>query len=138
LRDLSAYPLILTGQETSVRQILERTLEHERLPVQVAQEVTYMTTAIGMVNAGLGIAILPESALALEAGVRLRAVAIREPELTRSIGTLCRKDRSLSPAAQRLVDVLHDVVAPTAGGDGQARRSAAPSAARTRARRRRP
>ena len=66
MRDLRAYPLILTGQDTSVRQIIERTLAEERLPVQVAQEATYMTTAIGMVQAGLGIAILPESALVPE------------------------------------------------------------------------
>jgi LysR family carnitine catabolism transcriptional activator len=112
LRDLGAWPLILTGQDTSVRQIIERTLATERLPVQVAQEATYMTTAIGMVQAGLGIAILPESASALtpEPGTRLRALAIKDPVLTRDIGLLTRTGRSLSPAAQRLVEVLGTIV----------------------------
>lgn len=111
LRDLSAQPLILTGQDTSVRQIIERTLEQERLPVRVAQEATYMTTAIGMVHAGLGVAILPESAVALDgSGAKLRALAIREPDLTRDIGLLRRKERSFSPATQRLVDVLREIV----------------------------
>jgi len=111
LRDLGVHPLILTGQDTSVRQIIERTLEQERLPVRVAQEATYMTTAIGMVRAGLGVAILPESALAAEAATPgLRMLTIRDPDLTRQIGLLRRKERSLSPAAQRLVDLLRAAV----------------------------
>ena len=111
LRDLGVHPLILTGQDTSVRQIIERTLEQERLPVRVAQEATYMTTAIGMVRAGLGVAILPESAMAAEAATPgLRMLTIRDPELTRQIGLLRRKERSLSPAAQRLVDLLRAAV----------------------------
>jgi LysR family carnitine catabolism transcriptional activator len=115
LRDLRAYPLILTGQDTSVRQIIERTLAEQRLPVQVAQEATYMSTAIGMVHAGLGVAILPESALMPEPGTRLRAIAIKDPVLTRDIGILTRTGRSLSPAAQRLVEVLGAIVNRGAG-----------------------
>jgi LysR family transcriptional regulator, carnitine catabolism transcriptional activator len=114
LRDLGAWPLILTGQDTSVRQIIERTLAAERLPIQVAQEATYMTTAIGMVQAGLGIAILPESALTPTMTPaptpRLHAIAIKDPVLTRDIGILTRTGRSLSPAAQRLVEVLGTMV----------------------------
>jgi LysR family transcriptional regulator, carnitine catabolism transcriptional activator len=108
LRDVGAHPLILTGQDTSVRQIVERTLAAVRLPVQVAQEATYMTTAIGMVQAGLGIAILPESAMALDPAAPVRALSIREPVLTRQIAILTRTGRSLSPAAERLAQMLHD------------------------------
>lgn len=122
LRDLGAHPLILTGTDTSVRQILERTLADARLPIQVAQEATYMSTAIGMVQAGLGVAILPESAVAGEAGRGLRRVAIRDPILTRDIAVLTRRGRSRSPATQRLIDALHD-----------AARSRAPRQARTSA-----
>jgi LysR family transcriptional regulator, carnitine catabolism transcriptional activator len=114
LRELSAHPLILTGQDTSVRQIIERTLEQERLPVRVAQEATYMTTAIGMVQAGLGVAILPESAITSDArGLGLRAVAIREPDLTRQISLLRRSERSFSPAALRLIEALRQGLRPS-------------------------
>jgi LysR family carnitine catabolism transcriptional activator len=114
LRELTGQPLILTGQDTSVRQIIERTLEQERLPVRVAQEATYMTTAIGMVQAGLGIAILPESAVERDArGLGLRALAIREPALTRQIGLLRRTERSFSPAAQRLIEALRQSIKPS-------------------------
>jgi DNA-binding transcriptional LysR family regulator len=108
LRDLGAYPLILTGQDTSVRQILERTLADVRLPIQVAQEVTYMSTALAMVRAGAGVAILPEAAAGDASG--LHRTSIREPILSRSIGVLTRSGRSLSPAAQRLVEALRRTV----------------------------
>jgi len=106
LRAVSAYALILTSHDSSVRQVLERALEHWRLAVQVAQEATHMTTAIGMVRAGLGIAILPESAAEIDRGDDLRRVAIRAPSLTRQISLLVRADRSLSPAAQTFAAVI--------------------------------
>jgi DNA-binding transcriptional LysR family regulator len=106
LRDVGAWPLILTGQDTSVRHIVERTLAEQRLPVQIAQEATYMTTAIGMVVAGLGVAILPESATLLDPAAPVRTLVIREPSLTRQIALLTRAGRSLSPAAERLTQVL--------------------------------
>ncbi len=106
LADVSAFPLILTGPDSSVRQIVERSLAHEHLAAVVAHEVAYMTTAIGMVDAGLGIAILPESAIGLAAGARTYAVAIREPVLTRQVSLLRRAGRSFSPGAERLADAL--------------------------------
>jgi LysR family carnitine catabolism transcriptional activator len=110
LRDLGPHPLILTGQDTSVRQLLERTLADQRLPMQIVQEVTYMSTAIGMVEAGLGVAILPESALTADLERRIRVIAIREPVLRRDIAILMRAGRSRSPAAERLIATLRTAV----------------------------
>ncbi|MEO5821925.1 MAG: LysR family transcriptional regulator [Vicinamibacteraceae bacterium] len=106
LTELGAYPLILTGPDTSVRQRLERTLADRHLPIQVAQEVTYMSTAIGLVEAGLGVAILPESAFTADLARGLRVVGLREPVLRRDIAILMRAGRSRSPAAERLVTAL--------------------------------
>ena len=105
-RELGTHPLILTGQETSVRQLLERTLADQRLPIQIAQEVTYMSTAIGLVEAGIGVAILPESAFTADLARRVQIVAIREPVLRRDVAILMRAGRSRSPAAERLVATL--------------------------------
>jgi LysR family transcriptional regulator, carnitine catabolism transcriptional activator len=106
LRDLTSHPLILTGQDTSVRQILERMLVDARVPIQVAQEATYMSTAIGMVDAGLGVAVLPESAFTPDLERRIRLVPIVDPVLRRDIAVLTRAGRSLSPAAQRLIEAM--------------------------------
>ena len=105
LRELSAHPLILTGKDSSVRELLDRTLERERLGVRVSQEATYMTTALGMAAAGLGIAILPDAAIT-SAPTTVRRVLIRQPVLTRQIGIITKAGRSLAPAAQKLVEIL--------------------------------
>jgi DNA-binding transcriptional LysR family regulator len=108
LREVARYPLILSGPDSSVRELVERVLEREQFKVTVAQEATYMTTALGMAAAGLGIAILPDAAVT-SAPAAVRRVSIRSPALTRRIGIITRSGRSLQPAAQKLVEVLQSV-----------------------------
>jgi DNA-binding transcriptional LysR family regulator len=105
LREVATYPLILTGKDSSVRELVERALAQERLSVEVAQEATYMTTALGMAAAGLGVAILPHAAIT-SAPAAVARVGIRAPALTRRIGIITKAGRSLQPAAQRLIEVL--------------------------------
>jgi DNA-binding transcriptional LysR family regulator len=107
LEDLRAHPLILTDPQSSVRTLVDRAFESTGELPAPAYEVTYMSTAIALAKAGLGIAILPSSA-ALEgkqlSGLRSRP--IRGEALTRKIGLIRRAGRSLSPAAERFADVL--------------------------------
>lgn len=109
LRDLVAYPLILLVKESSVRDIFERALEKEGLKITVAHESIYMSTALGMAHAGLGVAVLPESALQVASHPALRIVPVSSPALTRKIGIIRKPGRSLSPAAVKLVDVLRQL-----------------------------
>ena len=106
LRDLVALPLILTGKDSSVREILERALKRERMQPKIAYETNYMSTAISMVRAGLGIAILPEFAASVENSGEIQTVAISKPLLSRKIEIIQRKDRSLAPAASKMVELL--------------------------------
>ncbi len=115
LREIAAGPLILTGKDSSVRALVDNALRRERLVAHVAQEATYMTTALGMAAAGLGVAILPETAMS-SAPASVRRVAIRRPVLTRQIGILTRAGRSLSPAAQQLVAMLRRQALPGDAG----------------------
>jgi DNA-binding transcriptional LysR family regulator len=107
LREIAARPLILTGKDSSVRALVDSALRRARLVAHVAQEATYMTTALGMAEAGLGVAVLPETAMP-SAPASVRRVAIRRPVLTRQICILTRPGRSLSPAAQKLLEVLRE------------------------------
>lgn len=106
LKELSDYPLILTGKDSSVRGLLERALQREHLPVTIAYETHYMSTVIAMVRAGLGIAILPEFAHGAERMVKMRSIPIDTPRLSRKIEVIHRRDRSLSPAALKMVAII--------------------------------
>jgi LysR family transcriptional regulator, carnitine catabolism transcriptional activator len=106
LRDLVQYPLILTARDSSVRDILDRALRSEKLLLSPAFEVNYMSTAIGLVRAGLGIAVLPEAAVGAEQVREVRRLLISRPSLSRRIEIIRRKDRSLSSAAGKMIEIL--------------------------------
>lgn len=111
LKELVAFPLVLTGKDSSVRELLERALRRERLAVTIAYETNYMSTAISLVRAGLGIAVLPEFAAGGENSEEIRSVAIVKPLLSRRIEIIQRKDRSLSPAALKMANIIKQFVA---------------------------
>jgi len=106
LKELVSHPLIVTGKDSSVRELLERALKRERLSLKIAYEINYMGTALGMVGAGLGIAVLPEFAGSSEEAGAMRCLPISRPQLSRKIEVIQRKDRSLSPAALKMVETL--------------------------------
>lgn len=104
--EVAAYPLILTGANSSVRVLFERSLAREGADIQLASESNYMSTSLGMVRAGLGVAILPASAgdAGSVEGVTFRP--IQAQWLTRKIGIIRRAGCFLSPASERFVEVL--------------------------------
>jgi DNA-binding transcriptional LysR family regulator len=106
LREVSAQELILTEKDTSVRFILERALEQQGLFPRFHYETNHMSTALGMVVAGLGVAVLPQSAMDCGPSANIRPIPIVEPRLTRDIGILTRPDRPLSKASEKLVEII--------------------------------
>jgi DNA-binding transcriptional LysR family regulator len=104
LAELATATLILTDPESSVRVLVDRAFASQGLTVVPACEVTYMSTAIGLVRAGLGVAVLPSSAVGADSV--LRAAPIVAPEIRRSILLIRRAGRALSPAAEAFVTTL--------------------------------
>ena len=123
LNEVAQSPLIVTGKESSAREILERSVKRDKLPLNIAWETNYMTTALGLVRAGLGVAILPDSAVILENTAQIRRVVIARPALLRRIEIIQRKDRTLSPAAMKLVEILNSISALPAGSGKNRRRT---------------
>ena len=110
LADLSGLPMILTGRDSSVRAHIERLFEDNGLVLQARVEANYMSTVIALVQQGLGVTLLPESAAQGHDGLVCRA--IDQPQLNREIGLITRAEQGLSPAAQAFVERLQAQVAP--------------------------
>jgi LysR family carnitine catabolism transcriptional activator len=106
LRQLAAHPLVLTDAHSSVRAAIERALVAERVQARPAYEVTYMSTAVGLVRAGLGIAILPATAFELQGLQRLATRPVAGAAMRRSIGVVRKRGRSLSPAQAAFLEAL--------------------------------
>jgi DNA-binding transcriptional LysR family regulator len=100
------YPLVLMDPESTVRALLDAAFARSGKFVVPACEATYMSSAIGMVRAGLGVTILPSTAMELRANPRLRSKPIEDPGLTRRIAIVRKAKRTLSPAAESFIDEL--------------------------------
>ena len=86
-------------------QDLKTGLAGAGLPIP-ACEATYMMTAVGMVRAGLGLAILPASAREIRAEPSLRSRLIDEPGFQRPVLVIKKAGRTLPPAsATFLLDI---------------------------------
>ena len=110
LRELSECDLILPNRESSVRRMVEVAAARSRVPITVGHETNFMPTALAMVRRGLGISILPESAASTNQDDYVR-IPIKKP-LGRQISLLQRADRTLSPAAERFVQMIRNEISP--------------------------
>ncbi len=97
--ELIPYSFILLSQETGVRSVLEKALGPMEETFTIRQEVTQLSSLIGMVEEGLGISFVPSLALPRIIPPTLAVVKGIHPAIERHIGMLRRADRPLSPAA---------------------------------------
>jgi DNA-binding transcriptional LysR family regulator len=86
--------------------LLDQALAHVVGGPQSIYEAQHVTTMIGMVEAGLGVAAVPSLAMPAADHPLLVTVPLTDPVVTRRVGLIRRKGRSLSPSAQQLYDFL--------------------------------
>lgn len=96
---LSNRQLVLQDYSSGSRVLIDEALRAQRVEAEIVQEIGHPATLYPMVEAGIGISILPALALPLPQGRPLLVRRI-EPEINRSIMLIRRKNRSLTPAAE--------------------------------------
>lgn len=70
------------------------------------QEVSYMTTALGMVASGLGLTVCPTYSAPLVRAHGLQMVRLESPDFHREVCVYSAARRTLSPAAASFVEIL--------------------------------
>lgn len=123
-KDLEGQALIGVSRNSGNRQLLDVALSKMNVQLNFFYEVNHLTTALGLVERGLGISVLPK--LATPPGDHRIIVTkpIGNPEIKRTIGIVERRASRLSPAAQRFRDLLAESWrhrALSGAGFGQAR-----------------
>jgi len=98
--ELSLHELILMAPGSTVRSIVDAAFVAQGRAAVATCEAFYYTTAIGMVQAGLGIALLPPSGFDLAVDERLRARQLNAPGFERQLGIVSLHGKYLSPAAE--------------------------------------
>ncbi len=110
LKQLVRVPLVLMTADSSVRKLVDAAFASIGQLIMPAYEATYMSTAAGMVKAGLGVTILPSSAIQMGELAGLVTRPISRPAITRELGVIEKPARSLSPAADGFLRTIKAAV----------------------------
>lgn len=105
-RELQAERWVVYSGDFS-RYVEQRLHEHDAsLSMQTATEVRYLTTALALVGAGMGVAMVPDYARTFAQNFGIRFLALGAPALNREFFVYQRRSLALSPAAEAFVEML--------------------------------
>ncbi|WP_245001891.1 LysR family transcriptional regulator [Cupriavidus pinatubonensis] len=104
--DVAPIPLIGPHKGNPIRDCLDAALAARGITLSRLHEVLLPLTMVGMVEAGLGIAVMSAAVTRLTEALGLATVMPTDPVIHREISLLVHADRSLSPPAQRFRDLL--------------------------------
>jgi LysR family transcriptional regulator, transcriptional activator of the cysJI operon len=107
LQNLAGEEFIAFERDIPTRKTIDRLLKEHKVAVNYVMEFDNIETIKRSVEAGIGLSILPETAVAkeVEHGM-LRALDFSEGTFTRSIGIIHRKGKVFSAAAREFVRML--------------------------------
>jgi LysR family carnitine catabolism transcriptional activator len=115
--ELIGEPLAVLRHGSGLRTLVEKGFADMGEPVQPAFEVSHVTTAVGLVEAGLALSILPSYALSSARSPGVVAVPLTAPVMERNIVALTDGQRQLSaPCEAFLAHFKSEVTALAAAG----------------------
>lgn len=111
-----AHPFVSLTPDFTARLQADLFKHSPSLALHPEHEVSFITTALGMVRSGFGITAQPSRALPMLESFGLVARPLVSPTVDRHLSLFCPRARALSPAAQSFRDFL---VAELSGPDGE-------------------
>jgi DNA-binding transcriptional LysR family regulator len=108
--DAMQFPFIALQGQFTERLALDLHGSFRELTLNPSNEVAFMTTALSMVSANLGVTACLPYAASLVKLYKLQMRMLHEPEANRKFLVYTRSSTSLSPAAESFVGFLFDFV----------------------------
>lgn len=110
LEDLEGENFIAFDADLAIRDQVDAAFRRRRVEVHIVMEFDNIETMKQAIQVGAGISILPEATVASEVRAQsLAAVRLEPSELVRPVGIIWRKDKPLSLAALRFMELLAGV-----------------------------
>jgi DNA-binding transcriptional LysR family regulator len=106
--DLEGQQLVMLDYASGSRPIIDAVMQEYGVSATVVQELGHSATVFGLVEAGVGVSVLPWLALPLPAGASLVARPL-VPRAERTVELVRRRDRSLSPAAEAVWGLIRQL-----------------------------
>jgi len=104
---LNGEPFVAFDRELTIRKAIDRALRQHNVRVDVRMEFDNIETIKQAILIRAGVSILPRHTVQMETGVRtLAAVTLGIPDLVRPVGIVYRRQKPLTPTANRFVQFL--------------------------------
>lgn len=97
LENVVRYPFVAMAKGTQIRSVVDAALRERGLRVTPAYEATQPSTIVAMVNAGLGLSVLPKRTLGK---VRSYMKKLADEGFVRELGIITRAGQAMTPAAE--------------------------------------
>jgi DNA-binding transcriptional LysR family regulator len=104
--DLSQYDFMSVSKSSGNRMLIDLALAGKSRAPKIIYEAQHVTTLLGLVEVGMGIAVVPSLAMPSKDHPILASIPLYDPVVSRRIGLIKKKGRSLAPAAERLYELL--------------------------------
>jgi DNA-binding transcriptional LysR family regulator len=104
--DLADVALVTLTRESGIRFLVDHGCESAGFQARIAHEVSQIATALALVEAGLGVAVLPTYAFAVARGMKLVARPLVDPVVRREISLVRSLERSIPPGAEEFIRIL--------------------------------
>ena len=108
-RSLKPHALITAGGQSGNMALLNEALQEVDWRSDTTYEIEHLTTSVGLVQAGLGISVVPRSSLPLGPHPDIVVRPLVEPRVTRTLGLFWRRHEPLSAAAKHFLRVAQRV-----------------------------
>lgn len=103
---MGSHAVITVRPGYGIRPLIDATAARAGVSLNVVHQVAFLSTALWMTDCGLGAAIMPSAYAARGAHEGRIVLPLVAPKVSRNVALVTKRGRSLSSAAQRLVDVL--------------------------------
>jgi DNA-binding transcriptional LysR family regulator len=100
----------MTTSDTNARLIFDLAVQRLQQPVRPRFELAHNFSVGRLVAAGLGLTVVPRTAIPSLGAEKLKIVDLKSPRIFRELGVTSRPEHRPSPAAQTFITVLDDVV----------------------------
>lgn len=104
--EIVPHRIITVGRNSGNRALIDNALARHGLQLNWSYEVAHLSGSLGLVEAGLGIAVLPRLATPAAGHPIIHTVRLIEPEVSRTIGIVRRRGATLSPHASQFLKML--------------------------------
>lgn len=113
--DMHEAELIVVSSMTATRIFMDYQLAKRGISLNGAYEVQHHATAVSLVAAGVGTAILPASTLEEGARPGVCRIPLKGPVVKRKVALIRRHNATLSPAANAFLELLMEGVSSRTG-----------------------